>query len=155
MSYEKKITDAIETTGATTAAIAVKNLEQTKAQLKQGADAAVKNAEAVVSFNQGNIEALTRSAQIWATGMQDLTKHVAASFQASTQEALSFFKTIGTVKSVKEAIDLQSNFARHTLNKAIAEGGRFTEASVQLSRQAMQPLTERVKASGQTFGSAN
>jgi hypothetical protein len=42
----------------------------------------MKTAEEFVVFGQGNVEALVKSGQIWAAGVQDLTKQVAATAQA-------------------------------------------------------------------------
>ena len=62
----------------------------------------MKTAEEFLSFNQGNLEALIKSGQIMATGMQDLGKQVAATAQARLKESMATFKALGSVKSVKE-----------------------------------------------------
>ena len=38
----------------------------------------MKTAEQFITFGQGNVEALVKSSQIVATGLQDLTKQMAA-----------------------------------------------------------------------------
>ncbi|MEJ1979201.1 MAG: phasin family protein [Acetobacteraceae bacterium] len=48
----------------------------------------------MVSFSQGNIEALSRSGQIFATGMQDMTQLFAAAAKASMEDTMSTFKAI-------------------------------------------------------------
>ena len=37
---------------------------------------AMKTAEELVSFGQGNVEALVKAGQIWAEGVQDLSKRL-------------------------------------------------------------------------------
>ncbi len=100
--------------------------------MKEGMDKAMKTAEEFVAFGQGNLEALMKSGQIWAAGMQDLSKQVAATAQASIEETVSAFKAISTVKSVKDAFELQASLARSTLEKAISEfespHGRLVQA---------------------------
>ena len=172
MSDKKKITDRVETIKATATEAAVKGfeqtvtglkdsvaqatagLEQTQAKLKEGMEKAMKTAEEMVTFGQGNIEAFTKASQIWTAGVQDLSKQVAATAQASFEENMNLFKTLGTVKSLKEAIDLQSGLARSALEKAVAESGKLTDASMKLTEQTLAPLTARVNLAVEKFGKA-
>lgn len=131
---------------------AAAGLEQTQATLKGNSEIAMKKAAAFVTFGQANIEALTQSGQIWTAGVQDLSKQVAASLEASVQETLGVFKTLGSVKSLREAIELQSGFARTALEKAMADSNRLTQASLKLTEQALAPLADRVRLASDTFG---
>jgi phasin family protein len=133
------------------AATATAGLEQAQAQLKQGYDRAVKTAEQFAQFHQGNIEALVKSSQIWATGLQDISKHVAANAKTAMEEGVTTFRALTTVKSLKEAIDLQTSYAKASLEKALADGGKLTETSLKLAEQATAPLTARVNAAVETF----
>lgn len=112
----------------------------------------MKNAEELLSFSQGNMEALMKAGQIWATGLQDLSKQVAASAQASLDETVSAFKAMTTAKSLKEAIDLQSSLARTAMEKAMTGSGQFADASFKLAEQAFAPLTARFQLAAQRFG---
>ncbi len=125
--------------------------EQTQARVKEGVEKVMKTAEEFVSFGQGNLEAAMKSGQIWAAGVQDLSKQVAATAQASFEETLATFKAMTSVKSLKDAIDLQSNLARSTMEKAMAESGRLTDASVKLTEQTLAPLAARVTLAVEKF----
>jgi len=111
----------------------------------------MKTAEEFVAFSQGNVEALMKSGQIWASGVQDLSKHVAAAAQASVEESLSTFKALSSVKSLKEAFDLQTAFARSSLEKTVAESSKLTDASFKLTEQALAPITARVTVAVEKF----
>ena len=63
-------------------------------------NAIMKTPQDFVAFGQGNVEALVKSGQILATGMQDLTKHFAATAQASMEEAMSTFRALRSVKGL-------------------------------------------------------
>src|SRR5271166_503793 len=126
------------------AAVAVSDAAEKGQKQATQSMAKVKTAEEFVSFNQGNLEALIKSGQILATGMQDLGKQVAATAQARLKESMATFKALGSVKSVKEAIDLQTTYARSSINKAMADTGKLTDASFKLAEQAIAPLTARV-----------
>jgi phasin family protein len=105
----------------------------------------------MIAFGQGNVEALVKSGQIWAAGVQDLSKQLAATVQANLDETMGSFKAFSGVKSVKDAIDLQATFARTAMEKAMAETGRMTDASLKLAEQAMAPITARVTLAVETM----
>jgi phasin family protein len=111
-----------------------------------------KTAEEMVSFGQGNLEAFTKAGQIWAAGVQELSKQFAATAQAHVDQTVATFKALTTVKSFKEAVDLQSTLARSTVEKAVAETGKLTDASLKLAEQAWAPVTARVTLAVEKFG---
>ncbi len=127
---------------------------ETQAKVKEGVEKAMKTAEELVSFSQGNLEAMLKAGQIWATGMQDLSKQVAATAQASFEETMSTFKAMSSVKSLKDAMDLQANLARATMEKTLAESGKLTDASFKLTEQAFAPITARVTLAVEKFAKA-
>jgi phasin family protein len=148
---------AIETTVSNLkegVAKATAGFEATQAKVKEGVDKAMKTAEELVAFSQGNMEALVKSSQIWATGVQDLSKHIAAAAQASLDESMSAFKALTSVKSLKDAFELQSSFARSALEKSLAESGKLTDASFKLTEQALAPITARVTVAVEKFAKA-
>jgi phasin family protein len=110
------------------------------------------NTEGLVAFNKGNLEAFAKAGQIWAAGVQDLTKQFAATAKASFDESVATFKALSTVKSVKEAMELQSGFAKTAFEKAVAESNKMADASIKLTEQTLAPITARVTAAVETFG---
>jgi phasin family protein len=129
--------------------------EDSQTKMQEGLEKAMKTAEEFVAFNQGNMEAMIKSGQIWAAGMQDLSKHLASAAQASLEDSMSTFKALSGVKSLKDAFDLQTSFARTALEKTMAESGKLTDASFRLTEQAMAPLTARMNAAVEKFGKAS
>ncbi len=55
------------------------------------------------------------------------------------------------MKSLKEAMDLQASLARTSLEAAVSEGGKLTDASMKLAEQTMAPLTARVTLAVEKF----
>jgi phasin family protein len=121
---------------------------------KQPMEKIVKTAEEFVAFGQGNMEAFAKSGQIWVAGVQDLSGQVAASAQARMEEAMSVFKAIAGMKSLKDMFELQSTFAKAAMEKTMAESGKLSDASMKLAEQAMAPIAERVTMAVETFGKA-
>ena len=123
----------------------------TQAKVKEGMEKAMKTAEELVAFSQGNLEAMVKAGQIWAAGVQDISKQIAATAQASFDETMSTFKAMSSVKSLKDAFDLQASLARSAMEKTLAESGKLTDASMKLTEQALAPLTARVNLAMEKF----
>ena len=130
---------------------ATAGIEKTQAKVKEGMEKAMKTAEEFVTFGQGNMEAVMKAGQIWATGVQDLSKQVAATAQGTYEETVATFKALTSVKSLKDAIDLQTSFARAAIEKTLAESGKLTDASIKLTEQTLAPLTARVTLAVEKF----
>ena len=128
--------------------------EKTQTEVKANMDKAMKTAEQMMSFGQGNMEAMMKAGQIWAAGVQDLGKTFAATAQASLDQTMSTWKAMAGVKSLKEAIDLQSGLAKTSLESAMTQTGQLTDASIKLAEQAMAPITARVSLAVEQFGRA-
>jgi phasin family protein len=131
---------------------ATSGLEQAQASVKESMDKAMRTAEEMVSFGQGNVEAALRSGQILATGMQDLAKQAMSTAQARLGETLSGVRAMSSIRSPKEAFDLQANLFSATLGTAFTETGKLFEASWKLAEQAWAPLTERATLAAERFG---
>lgn len=133
---------------------AARGFEVQQAKMREGMAKAMKTTEDLVAFGQGNVEAFVKAGQIYASGLQGLSRHLAASAQASVEETVATAKALSGAKSMKEAVDLQSGFARSMMEKTVAETGRITEASLKLTEQAIAPITARVALAVEKFGTA-
>jgi phasin family protein len=164
-----QITEAVTAAGESTAAAASQGIDQTVATLKDGMakaaagfektqakvkenmEKAIKTAEELVVFGQGNIEAYVKSGQILAAGIQEMQKKFAAAAQASFEETVSTMKAMTSVKSLKDAFELQAGLARTSMERTIAESGKLTDASFKLTEQALAPITARVSLAVEKF----
>jgi phasin family protein len=133
---------------------ATAGFEATQAKMKEGVEKAMKTAEELVAFNQGNLEAMMKCGQIWTSGMQDLSKHFAAAAQASLDDGMTALKAVTSAKSLKDAFEAQSTYARAALEKSLAESGKLTDASFKLTEQALAPITARVSVAVEKFAKA-
>jgi phasin family protein len=131
---------------------ATSTVESSQLQFKEGITKTMKTAEEVVAFSQGNMEAMIKCGQIWSTGLQDISKQMATSMRASYEETMSAFKALTSVKSLKEAVDLQVGLARSAVEKSVTESSKYTDASFKLAEQAMAPISSRVTLAVEKFG---
>ena len=127
-------------------AMAAAAASETQTQTKSGMEQAMKHAEQVLAFSQGNVEAMMKSSQIWASGLQDLSRQITATAQASFQDNVSMLRSLTAIRTLQDAVALQTSAARTAMEKAMAESTRLTETSMKLAEQASAPLTARVGA---------
>lgn len=111
----------------------------------------MKTPEEFMSFGQANVDAMVKSSQILAAGVQDMSKQFATAAQASLEEAMANFRTLGAVKSVKEAIEVQTSLARSTIEKTLAQTGQIADQSFRLAEQAIAPISGRLAIATESF----
>jgi phasin family protein len=133
---------------------ALAEIGQTQVHMQEGMEKAMRTAEEIMAFGQGNVAALVRSGQIWAAGLQDLSKQLAASTQGRIADTVAALKALAGAKSLEDAIELQTGLARTAIEKTVTESGRITETSLKLAEQALAPVRARVSLAVERFGRA-
>jgi phasin family protein len=134
--------------GATQARV---TMEKGMEQMTKQAEGFFKAAEEAAEFGRGNIEAVTKSAQLFAVGFQDIGKQVFAVTQALTDHAMESAKAMAAVKSLKEAADIQAAFAKASMERSMSEAAKLQEATFRLAETAAAPLTQRMTLAVEKF----
>jgi hypothetical protein len=119
--------------------------------MTQNVETFVQAAGQALAFGRGNVEALLRSGEILAAGAQDLSRQVLSLGQARFEAGIAGFKALTEAKSFGEAVKLQSELARSTVEKTVAETLSLTEATLKLVEQTAAPLTARVSEAVETL----
>ncbi|PWS35031.1 phasin [Falsiroseomonas bella] len=127
-------------------------MEKNMEQVTKTAEGFFKAAEEAAEFGRGNMEAMTKAAQTFAVGMQDIGKQVFAVSQALTDHAMESAKAMAAVKSLKEAADIQAAFAKASMERSMSEAAKLQEATFKLAEQAYAPLTARMTLAVEKFG---
>ncbi|MBY0335542.1 MAG: TIGR01841 family phasin [Acetobacteraceae bacterium] len=127
--------------GATQARVAV---EKGFEQATKTAEGVMKVTEEAVEFARGNLDAVTKATQVYVAGVQDLSRQTLAMLQALTDHSLEGMKAITAARSLKEATDLQTSFARTGFERAMNDAAKLQEASIKLAEQSFAPLSARV-----------
>lgn len=136
--------EAPATTSETEAVTPHTALENTSVdQLTKTTEGFYKSAEDAVEFGRGNFEAFTKATQAYVTGLQDLSRQAFAVAQGFGEQAVENAKALASVKSLKEAADLQAGFVRTSLEKSVAETTKLNEAAFKLAEQASAPIAAR------------
>jgi len=102
-----------------------------------------KAAEELAEIARANVEALTEAGRIAASGARAIGQDVLASGRDGIEQASAAVKTLADAKSPTEFFQIQSEIARASFDRAVAEGSKFTEQLVKLAGEAVQPLSTR------------
>lgn len=92
---------------------------------------------------KANIEALTEAGRIAATGVRSIGQDALASGREGFEKASASLKTLADAKSPTEFFQIQSDLAKSSFDRVVAEGSKFTEQLVKLAGEAVQPLSNR------------
>ncbi|MXP66006.1 phasin family protein [Roseomonas sp. M0104] len=130
----------IEESGAQTRTAMEKNMEKAT----RTAEGLYKATEEAMEFGRGNFEAFTKATQTYVSGMQELSKQAFAAMQVLNEQAVQNARAMSSVKSLKEAADLQSTFAKVQLEKSMSEATKLSEAAFKLAEQSAAPLAARM-----------
>jgi len=66
-------------------------------------------------------------------------------------DAMSAFRAMTAVRSLKDAADLQASLSRSAMEKALAQGGQVAETSFNVAEQAFAPISSRMSLAVQSF----
>lgn len=93
-----------------------------------------------------NLDAVVKASTVFTKGYEDIGKAWFAYSQAAMDQAVAVSKGLMTAKSIREAADLQSDYAKSSFDSALAEGTRLSEMGVKVTNEALAPINARVTA---------
>jgi len=102
-----------------------------------------KAAEELAEIAKANAEALAEAGRIATAGARTIGQDALASGRESIERASAAVKSLADAKSPTEFFQLQSELARASFDRVVAEGSKFTEQLVKLAGEAVQPLSTR------------
>jgi hypothetical protein len=117
----------------------------------EASEKAINSAKDFAAFNQASLKAFAQAGQILTAGSQDLFRQMAASTQSAFAEAMSGFQALASATTVKERVELQASLTRTSASRAVSEGSRFAQASIELLQRASAPLTDSAALAAETF----
>ena len=117
-------------------------VERSLETLNQLNEVSKKNLEAVVA----SVGAATRGAE--ALGAQAMSYS-----KSSVEQGMDAARALSAVKSVQEAVELQTNFARTALETYLSEMNRMSETVAASVKDSLAPLNERATSAMETLQS--
>jgi phasin family protein len=122
---------------------AMKNGAET---LKTGFEKAVKGYDQFLGFGKETVEAYTKAANVAAKGAETLHNEIFAYSKQSMEDTMAAAKALMTTKSVHEAFELQSDFAKTQFEGYVAQMTKLGEIYVAAAKDSFAPIQGRVQA---------
>lgn len=146
----KAMKDTVETITASGAEFAQKNYDRlvgaTKEQVEKASANAFKTYEDLSKFSKENLDAVVAASAIFAKGFETVGKEWMTFTQDSMEASAQAAKALLAAKTLREAVDVQTDFAKSTFDKLVAESTKLSEISVKVTNEAAEPISARVNA---------
>jgi phasin family protein len=115
-----------------------------KAQVEKASAQTMKAYEDAAKFNKENLDAYVAASTVYAKGVESVAKTWAAFAQETFEASANVAKAVLGAKTLKEAVEIQADFAKTTFDKFVAEGTKASEASIKVANEALEPINARV-----------
>jgi phasin family protein len=110
-----------------------------------------KVAEELADLARANVEAIVEAGRVASEGARSIGQEVVATSRDGVEKAAGAIRSLAEAKSPTEYLQLQSEFARQSFDRAVAESSKLTESLVKLAGEAFQPLSNRATANAERF----
>jgi hypothetical protein len=97
-------------------------------------------------FNRANLDAATRSAQLWTTGLQDIGQRYLAMYQGMAEGFVASTKAMTSAKSPHEVAAIQTSYFKTVQEQVTGQAAQIGEATAHLFKQASAPMAEQAAA---------
>ena len=98
------------------------------------------------AVSKRNLEALVASVSAATRGAEARGSQAMSYGKTSMEQGVEAAKALSAVKSVQEAVELQTSYARTALETYLAEMNRMSETVAASVKDSLQPLNERATA---------
>jgi phasin family protein len=110
-----------------------------------------KVAEELADLARANVEAIVEAGRVASEGARSIGQDVVASSRDGVEKTADAIRSLAEAKSPTEYLQLQSDFARQSFDRAVAESSKLAESLVKLAGEAFQPLSNRATANAERF----
>ncbi len=107
----------------------------------------------VNTLSKGNVEAVVESLTAATKGAETVGAQALAYSKKNWDEAVSAAKTLSGAKSIQEVIELQSKYAKSSMEAYVSEMNLLTETLSASFKDTFKPINTRVTAAVEKFQS--
>lgn len=135
-----------KTAGEKATATAETALENGAAALKSGLEKALKGYDAVVSYNKDTAEAVMKSATTAGKSIESINSEIYSYSKQSIEDGVAATKAVLGSKSVHEAFEFQTDYAKSAFEAYVAELSKISELATAATKDTYAPFKGRVQA---------
>ena len=116
----------------------------TKEQVEKARDVVAKSVDEMSSLNKDNVDAVVQAGTIYAKGVEVIGKEFMSYAQARLESNMAAMKAMMGARTLKELVDLQTEYARSSFDQMVTETTKLSEIGVKVTNDAFAPLNARV-----------
>ncbi|MDC7675692.1 MULTISPECIES: phasin family protein [Asticcacaulis] len=120
---------------------------------KDGVEKSLGMLNEVNSLSKGNIEAVIESMTAATKGVETVGAQTAAFAKKNWEDAVAAGKSLSTAKSVQEVIELQSSWAKSSIEAYVSEMNTISETLSASFKDTFKPINARMTAAVEKFQS--
>jgi phasin family protein len=135
-----------KTAGEKATASAESALESGAAALKTGLEKALKSYDAVLGYGKETAEAVMQSATVAGKGVESINSEIYSYSKQSIEDTVAATKAVMGSKSVHEAFEFQTDFAKSAFEAYVAELSKLSELTAAAAKDSFAPFKGRVQA---------
>jgi phasin family protein len=113
---------------------------------------AIKDYDEAVAFGRDNIDTVAEVGTIAVRGMQDVGKEWVGLVQKSADELPATVKALAACKTVKEATELQADFAKANMETFVNTAVKFQQLGFKLATATFEPFNKRFTDAVSKYG---
>jgi len=121
---------------------------------KDGVEKSLAAMNDINAQSKQNMEALVASATAATKGAEALGAQVIAFSKKAVEDNVAAAKTLGTAKSLQEVVELQTAWAKSSMEAYMGEFTRASEIVAASFKESLFPLNARVTATVEKFQAA-
>lgn len=125
------------------AAEGLETLGFTTDTFKDGYDKFAKSLSSLADFQKGSVEAMMASTNVLTKGFEQAASAQASFVKEQYEETVALAKAASASKSVQEAIELQTEFARTAFERNLGLVTKLADHWNGVAKEAAEPMTKR------------
>jgi phasin family protein len=122
--------------------------------LREGIDKSVASLSEINAHGKKNLDAMVESATVAQKGAEALSQQALGFAKTSWEDGVAASKELSTARSVQEFFELQTNWAKKSMERYMAELTKTNEILTSTVKDSLKPINERVTESVETFQAA-
>lgn len=121
---------------------------------KERFEAVAKGYEDLAATNHRNLAAFVAAGSAAVQGVEELNAELVAFTKAQVDTNIGQVKALTGVKTLKDLVDLQSEFVRLAFSSYVQAGSKLGELSAKVAHEAFEPITTELRSGMTRFAKA-
>jgi len=117
----------------------------TKEKVEEMQDNYSKAYEEYTSINQNVFDVFVKASGLFAKGAEDISKAYFDYAKETAESGIEATKAVLAAKTVNDAMDVQTVYAKQAFDKFVAEGTKIGELSLKVANETFDPIKGQIQ----------